>query len=135
MRKLSDEERVTLQKKIARERVERSGQTLAHSKPPLSVGRVIAEFVASGLGILAGLIVFWILELIIGFPDWAKFLLILIILLPSGATPVYLVGTTGNETGSYLATLAGSLFAPIGGVIGFNITRRYKTPKELNRET
>jgi hypothetical protein len=126
MKKLSDEEKAILQKEITRARTKKTGHILALDKPPLSAGRIIAEFMASGLGILAGVVVFWILESIIGFPDWAQLLLLLIIILPSGATPVYLVGTTGNETGSYLATLAGSLFAPIGAVIGFNITRRYK---------
>lgn len=126
MKKLSDEEKAILQKEIARARTRKTGHILALDKPPLNAGRIIAEFMASGLGILAGVVVFWILESIIGFPDWAQLLLLFIIILPSGATPVYLVGTTGNETGSYLATLAGSLFAPIGAVIGFNITRRYK---------
>ena len=41
---------------------------------------------------------------------------------------VYLVGNTGNETGSFLATLGGSfILGPIGAAIGFNMTRRYKS--------
>ncbi|MBI1924985.1 hypothetical protein HYR99_12150 [Candidatus Poribacteria bacterium] len=45
---------------------------------------------------------------------------------------VYVVGNSGNETGSFWATLAGSILglplAPISATIGFNLTRRYKSP-------
>jgi hypothetical protein len=67
------------------------------------------------------------------------------------AIGVYLVGNIGNETGSFLATLGGSILGgglgltfvflsgellpfpllvcpPIGATIGFNLTRRYKSP-------
>lgn len=129
MKKLSDEEKAVLQKEIERERTGRTGNILALDKPPLSAGRVIGEFIASGLGIFAAWVVFGILGTFFGLSDSARFLLFVTILLPSAATPVYLVGTRGNETGSYLATLAGSIFAPIGAVIGFNMTRRYKSPR------
>jgi hypothetical protein len=129
MKKLSDEEKAILQEEIARARTGRTGHILALDRPPLSAGRVIGEFIASGLGIFAGWVVFGILEAIFGFSDSVQLLLFIIILLPSAATPVYLIGTSGNETGSYLATLAGSIFAPIGCVVGFNITRRYKSPR------
>ena len=41
-----------------------------------------------------------------------------------------MVGTGGDETGSFLATLAGSVLGlgPIGATIGFNLTRRYELP-------
>ncbi len=52
------------------------------------------------------------------------------------ATGVYLVGNIGDGTGSFLATLGGSILgvlgygvgSPIGAAIGFNLTRRYKSP-------
>lgn len=69
------------------------------------------------------------------------------------ATGVYLVGTRGNVTGSFLATWVGTIVGllcvlpaamidydlagiaflagpPIGATIGFNLTRRYETPAE-----
>lgn len=61
------------------------------------------------------------------------------------AIGVYLVGNIGDETGSFGATLRGSIIggalgllafgvgvlpgAPIGATIGFNSSRRYKTPR------
>jgi len=70
---------------------------------------------------------------------------------PIGAAAgVYLIGNIGNETGSFWATLGGSILgwilalevidtsshdwglilvaAPIGGIIGFNLTRRHDLP-------
>ena len=69
------------------------------------------------------------------------------------STGIYAVGTTGDQTGSFQATMAGTLIgtlcsaaiiasqqernpfiwsslilAPIGGTIGFNLTRRYREP-------
>jgi hypothetical protein len=49
---------------------------------------------------------------------------------------VYLVGNVEDETGLFLATLAGSILgtpfllvgSPISATIGFNMTRRYKSP-------
>lgn len=64
---------------------------------------------------------------------------------------VYAIGNTGNETGSFAATLGGGvlgvgvgywtiamghgyaalLWPPIGATIGFNVTRRYRNPPPL----
>ena len=66
------------------------------------------------------------------------------------AIGVYIVGSWGNETGSFLATLGGSIIggvvwiaigrevsavmtipaSTIGAIIGFNLTRRYKSPPD-----
>ncbi len=79
---------------------------------------------------------------------WAKWYIHL-----GSSIGVYLVGNIGNETGDFLATLGGGILGglagififtaiikdldngavvlvgpPIGATIGFNLTRRYKSP-------
>ncbi|MDD2891328.1 MAG: hypothetical protein PHE49_11935 [bacterium] len=52
------------------------------------------------------------------------------------AIGVYWAGSSGDETGSFIATMAGSILgtllfvlpAPIGATLAFNATRRYKNP-------
>jgi hypothetical protein len=67
---------------------------------------------------------------------------------PISAYVIYLIGRSRNMTGSYLATLLGGVIgalaagltgpavliitpvsSPIGSIIGFNQTRRYRTPQ------
>jgi outer membrane lipoprotein SlyB len=73
----------------------------------------------------------------------------------ASATGVHLAGSRGNQRGSFLATLGGTLagavaglaledalnangqvymvMVPVGGTIGFNMSRRYREPVQLQR--
>jgi hypothetical protein len=127
-------------------------------KPPLNVGRVIAEIlVGSILGGVIGTLFPGGLTLL-----WLNFLSGFV----GGSAGIYFVGTRGNQTGSFLATWIGGIlgilgavtvstvvgfasrillrsalqrslesvviiivFLPVlGATIGFNMTRRYKSP-------
>ena len=114
-------------------------------KPPLNGGRIASEILSgTGLGFLG-----YILRWRIGDPSIVGDVVGLTF---GSSLGVYIVGNIGNETGSYLATLAGSacgtgisyilyvydiynifsvsLPPSILGTIGFNLTLRYKTPPE-----
>ena len=119
-------------------------------KPPTNFGKITVEILGGfGAGTLIG-----IGGALIGYQDMDDHemlsvapvgpILGFVIAYPIGATiGVYLVGNTGNETGSFVATLGGGILggalglflgygigmipcAPIGATIGFNATRRYK---------
>ena len=144
-------------------------------EPPLNVKRITGEILAGGLGgaILGGGIVL-LAELASECPSWGASGCDIILFagwfgFPIGyilgnTAGVYIVGNTGNETGSFLATLGGSILGiagavaalellynpyfglenhyeddiliatlflagpPIGATVGFNKTRRYKSP-------
>lgn len=121
-------------------------------KPPLNVFRITGEICTGfGLGILTGLASFavvyfirekekvsevWVLHL--DELDAASLIGGYII---GSAIGVYHIGNMGSETGSFITTLLGTILgacawvipAPIGATIGFNLTRKYKTPMETQR--
>jgi len=121
--------------------------------------KIVGEILAGGLGGLAGVVV---PLAVIDFPSSKAevlgydFLTVFCTYPIGSAIGVYLVGSIGNETGSFAATLGGSLLgevagimilewyseyvrswytlvpiflaAPIGATIGFNRTRKYTSP-------
>ncbi len=102
-----------------------TGYARDHEEPPLSVLRIGGEILAGGAGGLAGGV---LLPLMIERADppppnateilGSSGCAIIVALAASpvcAATGVYLVGGIGNETGSFLATLAG---AYLGGFVG-----------------
>lgn len=118
-------------------------------KPPIIFTKIIAEL----FGGLGGLIV-GDLIVIYSVPGEAlegcklvEFDGVGLMLIGAGSlassSAVYLIGNIGNETGSFGAILAGGITgyivggifadlgpiftAPLGSIIGFNITRKYKT--------
>jgi hypothetical protein len=143
--------------------IERKEQS--REKPPLSKKRIMREVLAGGgLGVAGGL-AGGLAGLGIGFllaPDEDEYIGPIVgfflgssISYPIGtALGVYLVGDTGDETGSFVATLGGSLLGasltyaaillrilpsplsylsffavpPIFACIAFNMTRRYRSP-------
>jgi len=77
-------------------------------KPPLNLGRVIAEILVGG--ILGGLI-----GIPLSIPGTVTlFLFNFLSGFVGGSVGVYLVGTRGNETGSFLATWAGGALGIFG---------------------
>jgi len=140
-----------------------SNLVVAEAKPPLSEVRIAGELLAGGVGgILGG--VGGCLISIIGAEEDSEYsgLHTAFYLAPTGYTlgnaiGVYLVGNIGNETGSFLATLGGSILGlgvgivvcvlsddffsdqepaafstlvaspSICATIGFNLTRRYNS--------
>lgn len=131
-------------------------------KPPLSVGRIASEILAgAGVGFLAGLagaVVRLVLFPIASTDCFGGNVIVTLsftflwVYGPASAVIVYLVGSTGKQTGSFLATLACGvlgglgaialllsgmpvvameadlLISPILATLGFNFTRRYKEP-------
>ncbi len=131
-------------------------------KPPLSVGRIAGEILAgAGVGFLAGLagaVVRLVLFPIASTDCFGGNVIVTLsftflwVYGPASAVIVYLVGSTGKQTGSFLATLACGvlgglgaialllsgmpvvameadlLISPILATLGFNFTRRYKEP-------
>jgi len=127
-------------------------------KPPLSGGRITGEILVGGVGGIVGWLGGGFIGAGVageGYPgELAGFFIGGSIGYTLGCPiGVYLVGNIGNETGDFLATLGGgilgglaSLFIftaiikdldngavvlvgpPIGATIGFNLTRRYKSP-------
>jgi len=115
-------------------------------RPPLSPIRISGEILAGGaggiaLGIVSGFVGLFVdvvnLSLDAGTLESAPAATVGFIIgyVLGSAISVYIVGNMGNETGSFLATLGGSillvplpLLSPIGATIGFNLTRRYKSP-------
>jgi hypothetical protein len=91
------------------------------TKPPLHAGRIILESIAGfGGGILGGITLGYIVGR--SEPDdpimTAGPLYGALVGIPLGtATGVYLVGSYGNETGSFGYTLVGSIIGLIGGVL------------------
>jgi hypothetical protein len=148
--------------KTERERTKRTHRI--GEKPPVSLARIIGEFLAGGAGGLTALGVVWILWFLLSsvafrhLGEWAEipvFICLLVVVAVThslgSAIGVYLVGNIGNETGSFAATwgygflggIAGIgilcasgrlsvvpelLGTSIGAIIGFNLTRRYKSP-------
>jgi len=129
-------------------------------KPPLNGYRIAGEILAGGVGgTLTGLLGVSIAESSAPYPIKGYYLDFLLAYPIGSAIGVYIVGNIGNETGSFGTTLGGSIsgiliwiicaigasngdmpsivpitvfFAapPIFATIGFNETRRYKTPPE-----
>lgn len=131
-------------------------------KPPLSGKRIGGEILVGGVGEVGGAVVCGILVgfpvVLLASPDWATnaedlnwdgFAIGAIIgTIVGSASGVHFVGTEGNETGSFLAALGGSILggsigylidkdsaligmlvgSPIGATVGFNLSRRYKSP-------
>ncbi len=91
-------------------------------KPPLSVGRIACEILAGlALGLVALLLVYIAGIAFVEKGEYAVFgfLSIFFIFFPplyvlGGAGGVYLVGTRGKQTGSFLLTLAGGF---LGGLL------------------
>ena len=131
------------------------------SKPPLSVGRIVGEILAGGVG---GVVVGFV-GLVVGINYAMHYLpmgkcnpvvdyAIRIGSVLGSTIGVYVVGNIGNGTGSFLATLGGSILGglvgwsalvlgqplvglsalvlgqPIGATLGFNLTRKYKSGYE-----
>ncbi len=124
----------------------------AGEKPPLSAMRITGEALAGGVGELAVYLIGESVEPQIG---QGSVLAWLISTPVACATGVYLVGNMRDETGSFLATLAGGILgwiagiagdaflwesghrlsativlaasSPIGAIIGFNLTRKYES--------
>jgi len=139
---------------------EEAGKTEAKAvKPPLNWGRVAGEIAVGGLsGYIAGLGFAYLAYLASG-KDWrdedawvAAGYGGIIGLSIGSALGVCFIGTRGNETGSFIATLLGSIIglagpmlifprdwldripgililasSPVGATIAFNMSRRYKT--------
>jgi hypothetical protein len=135
-------------------------------KPPLSLTRIIGEILAgTALGLVALLFVYIAGIVLVDKGEYAVFgfLSIFFIFFPplyvlGSAVGVYLLGTRGNQTGSFQATLGFSflgglfmavvlylflivltqaerillapvlLFSPVLATYGFNLRRRYKEP-------
>jgi hypothetical protein len=115
-------------------------------KPHLSLMTITCELLAGLIGAIVG--VAPILSLLYQEAQYGELgefaglgLFALVWTYPFGAlitaVGVYLAGSAGNLTGSFWAALAGSLLGlPIpfagpvlGATIGFNLTRRYKSPR------
>ncbi len=119
-------------------------------KPPLSTSRIVVESVAGTAVWLLGLLL-----VIEGFGEKDtcesnlmkdnsedselfeckrdnNYLLVLAglgVMFFGTPTAIKIVGTTENETGSYWAAFGGNAIAPVaGGVVLFNLTRKYKKP-------
>ncbi len=133
-------------------------QEIQETRPPLHVGKIALEYTASvvtgGILALAGGYIGAALNDGGGWDDIAGALVGIIIAYPVGnAAGASLVGNYGNESGSFWAGLGGSAVGmalalgltgmldnsdlmpyflvtlpPAGAVLGFNLTRRYKTP-------
>ena len=126
--------------------IQRNAAFLKYEKPPLSGARIASEILGSvGGEILGGIVGVYIGARIAG-REGAGWVVGSTI---GTATMVYLVGNIGNQTGSFWATLIGSILGvgveviaseniillmasiavpPIFTTIGFNLTRRYKSP-------
>ena len=136
-------------------------------KPPLSVGRIVGEILAGlALGLVALLVLYVTGIVLIGKGEQTGsigqlaalgFVAIFITVFPplygyGSAVGVRLLGSRGNQTGSFLLTLAGGfvgglvvvvillmepgflmlcstlLIPPVLATCGFNLRRRYKEP-------
>lgn len=162
MKGMSDGEKAELQAEIEQERTKRNHRI--DEKPPVSLARIIGEFLAGVAGGFAGLgvvLILWFSFSFVAFRhlgEWAEIPVFICMLLVAAVTHslgsaigVHLVGNIGNETGSFAATwgygflggIAGIgilcalgrlsvvpefLGAPVGAIIGFNLTRSYKSP-------
>jgi len=129
------------------------------SKPPLSVGRIVGEILAGGVGgvvvgfvgLVVGINYAFARDLPMGKCNPVVGYAIRIGSVLGSTIGVYVVGNIGNETGSFLATLGGSILGglvgwsisgteagfvalvfgpPIGATLGFNLTRKYKSGYE-----
>jgi hypothetical protein len=134
------------------------GKRQKTDKPPLNAIRITGEILAGEVGGIGGAVAGFAVGFVM---DYAIFVSLLEIKEPEGLMPctvigavagytfgtaggVYLVGSIGNETGSFWAALAGSsvgimgiwvwgLGPPIGATIAFNLTRRYDSPHTESR--
>jgi hypothetical protein len=123
-------------------------------RPPLSAIRVTGEILAGGVGGIGVGVAGFVVGLAIDHAIFVSLLEVteeleglgpcMVIGALAGYTfgtagGVYLVGSIGNETGSFWAALAGSsvgimgiwvwgLGPPVGATIAFNLTRRYNSP-------
>ena len=137
-------------------------------KPPLSAGRVTGEILAGGTAGFVCAMIGWVVGLYIGveyfvpegasdpwYPQAEKAMGVSAVIGSAlgSSVGVYGVGNSGDETGSFLATLGGSMLgglvaggggylishdrdsitwgvlgAPIGALIAFNLTRRFNSP-------
>ena len=123
-------------------------------KPPLSNGRIAGEIVVGGMGGFAAVLACWeVFEDPDRDDDFGGFVGLILGEVIGSTLSVYLVGNIGNETGSFLATLGGSVLGAgvgvatslvigepgalllvwcpsIGATAVFNVTRRYDSPAE-----
>jgi uncharacterized membrane protein len=159
MKQLSDEEQGILWAKIEQEqtgRTEKITRRINGEKPPASPTRVIIQFLA-GLGPTCAGVVFG-LAVGAGYggnhgmnyesTGLMGIVMGCVLSVPISAYVIYRIGRSGNMTGSYLATLLGGVIgalaagltgpavliitpisSPIGAIIGFSQTRRYRTPQ------
>jgi hypothetical protein len=112
-------------------------KTQKSRKPPISRATIIYEFLAAVAAVLTVLL----LPGKLGFDLGQSTSMVLFTTCPVvSAIVVYLLGSRRNQTASFAITLAFSLLGllpspvagyflvPIGSVIGFNLTRKYKSP-------
>ncbi len=135
---------------IVRTQLQETGQGMALRKPPLEAGRIVPELLLGGIGAAAGVItplLFVSGESLEGGNAAVEFVAMGLGSLGCSAG-VWLIGSSGKQTGSFPATLLGSaagmlagilignatdsiipifLLVPAGGTIGFNLRRRYET--------
>jgi hypothetical protein len=117
--------------------------------PPLNSGRIVAELLNGSLGAFLGGALGFFVASGESFEEHGAPAVFLGAVSLGSAAGVYLVGTAGRETGSICTTAIGSLMGslavlllpestetaglfilpPIGATVGFNITRRYETPR------
>ncbi len=133
-------------------------QAPTQNKPPVKPGKIIAELTSStltgaGLALATVFIYAGLNKNSNGWDQLAGALLVGGIAYPIGCTAgAYYVGNTGNEKGSFWATLGGSaagvavtvslvaltdiselgvlyfILPPVGAVMGHNLTRRWASP-------
>lgn len=121
------------------------GESKRREVPPLEIERIFGEIlVGAALGAGGGCSLGFLCTISGGM--WGCIVPIFVSALIGSSLGIYLIGSIGNQTGSYWATLGGSVLGMVGGlllnddsiyvswvgivvggVIGFNLTRRYKS--------
>ena len=128
-------------------------------RPPLNAIRIIGEILAGEVGGIGGAVAGFAVGFVMDHAIFVSLLEVteeleglgpcMVIGAVAGYTfgiagGVYLVGSIGNETGSFWAALAGSsvgilgiwaygIGPPVGATIAFNLTRRYDSPRTESR--
>ena len=137
-----------VQMAIVRREREMGNRTILDIKPPLEPGRVAMEMILGGAGAFVGTIIpIWLIsgESFEGSGSFTMLISVLGMNTLGSALGVWLVGSAGEQTGSFPITLVGStagmlvavilsevtnglsflVVPPLGAVIAFNQTRRY----------